>query len=69
MFGSIQNGQDRQYSKERKYIDMSSDPVFTDYNYENKNLSNTQTQPKKLTLTTNVSSQSLQNVQKPLLVD
>lgn len=56
MFGSIQNGQNRQYSKERKYIDMSSDPVFTDYIYENKNLSNIQTQPKKLTLTTNVTS-------------
>lgn len=69
MLGSLQNGQNRQYSKERKYIDMSSDPVFTDYNYENKNLSNTQIQPKKLTLTTNVTSQSLQNFQKPHFLD
>ena len=56
MLGSIHNGQNRHYSKERKYIDMSSDPVFTDYNYEKKNVYNTQTHPKKLTLTTNVTS-------------
>lgn len=48
---------------------MSSDPVFTDYNYEKKNIYNAQTHPKKLTLTTNVTSQSLQNAQKPQAVD
>lgn len=36
MFGSIKNGQNRGYSRERKWVDLSSDPVFTDFVYENK---------------------------------
>lgn len=28
------------YSKERKYLDLSSDPVFTDFNYGAQNVFN-----------------------------
>ncbi len=34
LFLSIKDGQNHGYSKERKYVDLSSDLVFTDYNYE-----------------------------------
>lgn len=36
MFHSIKNGRNSGYSKERKYIDLSSDPVFTDFLYGTK---------------------------------
>lgn len=35
---------------------MSSDPVFTDYNYEKNSNLNKKTQPQKLQLTTNIAS-------------
>ena len=33
---SIPNGQNRGYSRERKNVDLSSDPVFKDFTYENR---------------------------------
>lgn len=33
MLGSIKNGNNREYSRTRKFLDLSSDPVFTDLNY------------------------------------
>ena len=32
---SIPNSKNHGYSKERKFVDLSSDPVFTDFVYEN----------------------------------
>lgn len=36
MFLTIKESQNHGYSKERKYVDLSSDPVFTDYDYGEK---------------------------------
>ena len=44
MFLKIKESQNHGYSKERKYVDLSSDPVFTDYNYGDKITGNVSTE-------------------------
>ena len=36
IFSAIKNGQNHGYSRERKNVDLSSDPVFIDFTYKNK---------------------------------